>query len=468
MRWRLIAVLVGITLVVLIAHDIPLTRYLRTVERDGIVTALERDAFTISGRAEEDLEDFTALASVHLQTVVDEYTAAEDGARVIITDVDGNAMVISDEEANAGTSYASRPEIQAALRGEPVSGTRPSDTLGTDLLYVAVPVRGGETIRGAVRITYPASVVDESVEKRVRGILVVALISLATAAIAAFVLAGTVTRPLRRLTAATESAASGDLTVRAPTDEGPPEIRHLAASFNTMSEEVQGLLDEQRSFASDASHELRTPLTALRIRLEQAAEIAATDPEAARDRIDAANTEVERLQRMVEGLLALARAESVSSSTATFDIAAIARERVDVWFTLAEEQGVALTIDAPATLDVQALPGALEQIIDNFIDNALTVAPRGSAVEVSVTGDAKAGTATVSVADRGPGMTIDQIERAFDRFWRSASAPAGGSGLGLAIVRRLARASGGRAALARRDGGGLIAMATVPLSLPTA
>jgi signal transduction histidine kinase len=465
-RWRLIAALVGVTLVVLIVHDLPLTFHLRNVERNTIITGLERDAFTIAGRAEEDLQNQTAIANSDLQDLVNRYTAAE-GARVVITDRDGTAMVISDEEDNAGTNYGTRPEIQAALDGTPVAGTRRSNTLDMDVLYVAVPVRGGEKIRGAVRITYPAGVVDDRVGERVRGIVVVALISLITAAIAAFALAGTITRPLRRLTAATEDVARGDLTVRAPVDEGPPEIRNLAVSFNTMSEQVANLVEEQRAFTSDASHQLRTPLTALRIRLEQAAEIAANDPVAARDRIESANAEVERLQRMVEGLLALARAEGSATEIITADISAAARERGDVWISLAEEQGVLVTVATPGRVDVLTLPGALDQIIDNFIDNALAVVPPDSTISVDVSVDRVAGTATVSVADRGPGMTGEQIERAFDRFWRPASAAAGGSGLGLAIVRQLARATGGTASLARRPGGGVIASATLPLATAT-
>lgn len=464
MRWRLIAVLVGITLVVLAVHDVPLASYLRSVERDTIITALERDAFTIAARAEEELEAGTALADPGLQSVVDGYTASQTGARVIITDVDGTAMVVSDDEARAGANYSTRPEVQAALGGSLATGTRRSETLDTDLLYVAVPARGGEDIHGAVRITYPAGVVDERVEQRVRGLIVVAVISLATAAVAAVVLAGTVTRPLRRLTAATEGVAGGDLSVRAPTDEGPPEIRQLATSFNSMSERVEALLDEQRAFAGDASHQLRTPLTALRIRLEQAAEIVDSEPDVARDRIEAANAEVERLQRMVEGLLALARADRTDAHTTELDLAQLARERVDVWATLAEEHGVDITVSTPDTVRIAAVDGAFEQIIDNYIDNALAVSATGSSIDVSVTVDRDAGVATVSVADRGPGMTPEQIERAFDRFWRSATAQVGGSGLGLAIVRQLARASGGSATIRSREGGGVVASATVPLA----
>jgi signal transduction histidine kinase len=462
-RWRLVAVFVGITLVVLAAHDIPLAAHLQRVERDAIITELERDAFTIAGRAEESLENGDALRNPSLQAMVDRYTFDHPGARVIITDTDGVAMVVSDEEARAGTSYASRPEIETALSGAPVSGTRYSTTLATELLYVAVPVLSGSDVEGAVRITFPAAVVDERVERRMGGLLVVALISLVTAAIAAIVMAGTVTRPLRRLRAATDRAAQGDLTVRAPDDEGPPEVRSLAAAFNTMSERISGLLAQQRAFTGDASHQLRTPLTALRLRLEQAADIAERDPVEARVRIEAASAEVERMQRLVEGLLALARAEGRREELVVVDAASIARERAEIWESLAEESDVSLSVDVPATALVMVVPGALEQIVDNYIDNALSVSPAGTTISVAVV--AGIDTVTISVLDRGPGMTDEQRERAFDRFWRAPTSAAGGSGLGLAIVQQLALACGGSVSIDARPGGG--ASATVRLTPAT-
>jgi len=165
---------------------------------------------------------------------------------VVLTDRSGLAMAISDEEAAAGADYSSRPEIATALAGAPVSGERSSTTLGFSLLYVAVPVLNGDTVVGTVRLTYPSAEIGRRVDQRVRGLLVVALISVLTAAGAAVVLAGTVTRPIRRLQAATNRLAEGDLSVTAPADEGPPEVRSLAEAFNTMSGRIQRLVDGQR------------------------------------------------------------------------------------------------------------------------------------------------------------------------------------------------------------------------------
>ncbi len=457
------AVLVGITIAVLLAHDVPIAGHLRGVERDRIVTGLERDAFVIAGRAEEALENGEARANPALQGLVDEYRAST-GARVIITDHLGVAMVISDEEAAAGADYSTRPEIAAARRGVPQWGRRESRTLLTELLYVAVPVLSGNEVEGVVRLTYPADVVDQRVERRVRGLLVVALISVFTAILAAWVLANTVTRPLRRLRLATERLATGQDGVRAPDDEGPPEVRSLARSFNIMSARLSSLLVAQRSFSADASHQLRTPLTALRLRLEQATDLLDDHPDDARLRLEAAAVETERLQHLVDQLLMLARTEGRAVERVEIDLAAAARERVEMWQPLAEEAEVRVVCAAIGVAPVLAAPETVEQVIDNFLDNALRVAPPSSALEVAVRriGDS----VEVRVLDRGPGMTDEQRAHAFDRFWRAHDAQSGGSGLGLAIVQRLVEASGGTVHLSARPGGGTIASATFPTPHP--
>lgn len=460
MRWRLIAVLVGVVAMVLAVHDLPLASHLRQVERDRLVTGLERDAFTIAGRAEDALQtgDPEQAASV-----ADRLAAYRDqtGSRVIVTDADGITVATSDEEANTGSDYSTRPEVAAALSGVPTSGERDSTTLGTRLLYVAVPVLSGEEVVGSVRITYPAAEIGERVESRVRGLLVVALLSVAVALAAAVLFAATVTRPLRRLRSATEQLAAGDLSVRAPTDDGPPEIRALAASFNLMGDRLERTMARQRAFASDASHQLRTPLTALRLRLEQARELIDDDPDTAQARLEAATDETQRLQHLVDGLLALARAEGRAAATEVVDVGRVATERTEIWDALAAEQGVELRCQVPEGLLARVVPGALEQILDNYLDNALRVAPSGSGVDVVAR--AEGDDLVLEVRDRGPGMTDAQLDRAFDRFWRAADAPPGGSGLGLAIVLRLAEASGGTARLRRRAEGGTSAEVRLPL-----
>jgi len=456
-RSRLVAAMVGLTLLVLAVHDIPLVSHLRRVERDRVTTELERDAFTIAGRSERLLEELGVVGAADATAVNDVLSAyfAETGGRVVVTDSRGLAVASSDEEAVTGRDYSTRPEIGSALLGVPSTGQRFSSTLGFDLLYVSVPVILGDQVNGAVRITYPAEVIDSRVGGRLWGIFFTALMSVGVAVVVALLLTFTVTRPLSRLRHATEQVGRENFDVRADEKSGPAEIRGLAASFNRMSQRLGALVERQRGFASDASHQLRTPLTALRLRLEQADEALAGDPESARRKLDAALRETERLQHLVDGLLALARAEARSDQLVDVDLGVVLDERVNAWSALSAESGVNLRLASVGSLRARAMSGVVEQVVDNFIDNAVQYSPAGSTVEVAATEVAEG--VCVQVADRGPGMTAEQCERALDRFWRAPDAAPDGTGLGLAIASRLAEASGGRVALRPREGGGLIA-----------
>ncbi len=172
--------------------------------------------------------------------------------------------------------------------------------------------------------------------------------------------------------------AGDDLTTRTKEDEGAPELRALAGSFNLMADRLEHLLRQQRGFASDASHQLRTPLTGLRLRLENATDAIDSNPEGARVMVADSLEETYRLQRIIDGLLLLSRAENREVSLSGVDLSAVARNRLEQWEALAEETGVSITLDAIPEGNILAMPGAAEQIIDNLIDNALAVAPPGS------------------------------------------------------------------------------------------
>jgi signal transduction histidine kinase len=454
-RNRLLLLLVGVVALVLAVHDIPLAGHLERVERDRLVTRLERDAFILAGRAEEALEGGTAAQETELRATVVRYAAEED-VRVVIVDATATGMVGSDD-AVLEEDFSNRPEIQEALLGNPDTGQRFSNTLGEDLFFVAVPVLSGNDVVGAVRISAPERIVSERTTERVRGLLFVALISLLIAVAVAWLFAGTVTRPIRRLRVATDKLAAGDLRARADDVEGPPEIRALAGSFNSMAGRLAQLVDRQRAFAGTASHQLRTPLTALRLRLEQLAQQVGDDADATHT-VDAALVETDRLHRMIEGLLALTRAEDTAVGPVEVDLAAVARDRAQHWGPLAEERGVTVTTDLPATAPALVVAGAAEQIIDNLVDNALEVSPAGSELRIAVV--AGHHLVELHVVDEGPGLSDAERARAFDRFWRGTGAPPGGSGLGLAIVHQLVAAGDGTAELRRASSGGIDATVT--------
>jgi signal transduction histidine kinase len=351
---------------------------------------------------------------------------------------------------------SSTPELATALAGEPATGRADGQ------VSISVPVFAGADTVGAVMISAADDEIDSRASSRTRGLLVVAGISLAAAAVAALFMAGSVTGPLRLLRHSTERVAGGDFAERADVTGGAPELRALAGSFNAMTARLASLVEQQQRFAGDASHQLRTPLTALRLQLERATALVEEQPQEALRILGDAEREIERLQRLIDGLLTLARADSAGPTLRVgIDVSAIVAERAALWSPLAEEQGIGIDVVDPGGVIATAVAGALDQILDNYLDNAIAAAPPGSTVEVVV--DAPpSGVVRVHVLDRGPGLAEDQLAHAFERFWRSPDASHDGSGIGLAIVAHLAASSGGTASLHRRAGGGLDATVTLP------
>jgi signal transduction histidine kinase len=318
--------------------------------------------------------------------------------------------------------FSTRTEFAAALSGRVATGTRYSQTLDQRLLYVAVPVASGGIVHGAVRITYPTTVVDRRVVRNWVLLAAVAAVVLAAATLASVLIARSVGRPLRRLQRTASALADGQLSARADVDAGPPEVRAVASTFNTMATRLEQLLASQQAFVADASHQLRTPLTALRLRLEN------LEP------------------------------------TVTSDAADAMRTRYDVWRPVADDRDLTLRLDLAAVPPVAAAPGVIDQALDNLIANAIAVAPAGSAITLAA--HRAGGMVELHVIDQGPGMTETQRRRAFDRFWRAGTTDHDGFGLGLPIVQRLVTASGGTIDLRDAPGGGLDAVIRLPPARP--
>jgi signal transduction histidine kinase len=235
-----------------------------------------------------------------------------------------------------------------------------------------------------------------------------------------------------------------------------------------MADRLAALVASRDAFVADASHQLRTPLTALRLRLDLLEDVAGDDPEIGTE-LEAITDEVDRLSAMVEGLLELARTSGGDHRTVEVDLGAAATAAAARWGPLAAERGVEVNVAVAdeGAVAVRAVDGAIEQILDNLVDNALEVSPSGSAIDIDVHrsgGDV----ASLEVRDRGPGLDPASRHRAFDRFWRAGDAAPGGSGLGLAIVAELARRSGGEVELTDpADGPGLLARVELPSWTPS-
>jgi len=455
MRRLLLVSFVGIVFLALAVSTIPFAFFIESVERDRVLTSLERDAFVLAGKSEEALESLSTTDLAPVRTLATNYREA-GGARVVIVDRLGQVVVTNDpEEDRIGVSYLTRPEFETALAGQISTGERFSETLSLTLVYVAVPVFSGQAIVGAVRLTFDEAVIDHEVRRQLIGVILVALSTLALGAVLAIILSRSLARGLRELEVSSYSFAAGTFSARAKENVGPSDIRVLARAFNVMAEKTDALVETQRRFASDASHQLRTPITALMLRLEGLRESLALS-EQDHERFDAIESELSRLTRLIDGLLALGRAGADARDAEAIDATQVVSERVQSWRSLAEESGQRVTAHIGQDVLLSAVPTALEHILDIYLDNALSLSPARSEIEVTLH---STGTeVTLCVKDQGPGVTTEVADRAFDRFWRGGQNYEG-SGLGLAIVKQLADASGARVLLRDRPEGGAEAVA---------
>ena len=375
----------------------------------------------------------------------------------------GGPLEAGDDEAVAqrlgpdGSPTASSPGLDAALV-TPEEAARAQN--GSFFLTREV---GGEPMRLLVTPTLVVGASledrDEALDELLAQLLVVGPLALLLASGAGYFLAAAALRPvesMRREAAEITGDAAGR---RLPLPRARDEIRRLGETLNDMLGRLQESLTRERRFVADASHELRTPLALLQTELELALRHKRT-PGELEDALRSARDEVDRLTRLAEDLLILARLDEgrLPLRTATISARELLEAVARRFDQRAAAEGRALEVQA----DMVSFPGdplRLEQALGNLVDNAL----RHGAGTVRLGADERDGSVELHVADEGGGFAPDVLPVAFERFTREDEARGdGASGLGLAIVDAIARAHGGSARAANEPGGGGV----VTLALP--
>lgn len=477
MTRRLILSYLLVAAFVLAVVEVPLgLAYAGRVE-DRLFAAIERDARVLAGLLQESIENGDTQAAA---ATIEDYTS-QSTARVVVTDAAGLSVADTSEPETARRDFSTRPEFATALGGSQDMVIRYSDTLGEELAVVAVPIASDGVLAGAVRVSFTTDAMRNQIRDNWLRLGLLAALVLSAAASFGWLMARWAMSPVEALETGAERLAAGDLHGRAEVDRGPPELRHLAETFNDMAARLEALVDSQKAFVADASHQLRTPLTALRLRIDslqdsfQSAKTSesATTPGSIDDDLTALGDELDRLMALVEGLLAMARS-GTDAVIDIVDVSAAAHSAADRWDALAAEHSVDLRVDAPSDANARIVNGGVEQVLDNLIDNAIGVAPQGSVIEIAVTigargighGDSRDPKEVhLSVRDHGPGLDEADRERATDRFWRAPGSASGGTGLGLAIVAELARTSGGGVRLLEpTEGTGLLVDVWFPVA----
>ena len=288
-----------------------------------------------------------------------------------------------------------------------------------------------------------------------RGFFIGGPVALLLAALGGYLLAGAALRPMEAMRRRAQEISTSSLDERLPVPATGDEVARLGETLNRMLERIEEGLARERRFVSDASHELRTPLALLKTELELALR-EGRSPDQLRAAIESAAGETDRLARIADDLLLLARSEQGHLQ--------LRLERLDSGELL---RTVARRFSRRGRPEVEAEAGVLEgdrlrleQALGNLVDNAV----RHGGCGVSLRAGRRNGSVELHVLDRGEGFPTAFIERAFERFSRADEGRGGESaGLGLSIVETIARAHGGSAHAANRDGGG----ADVWIELPS-
>ncbi len=462
MRRRLIGGFLLFVVVFLVVLEVPFGLSLAANARTTSLSELKSDAASLGlfvGSALDSADPSGAHALM-------ERFASAEGAIVVVVSHGRTELAAGLGAAEELGDPATRGIVASAASGQ-ISGEEGSNDPDDDLLYVALPlsVRTGGAgsvahVADVMLVAEPAAPLHDRINGDWGKLAAFGAVMLVVASAAGMFLAGTLTRPLGRIESAVAALGAGKLNERAPVGHGPAELKALGDTVNEMADRLEELLGAQRAFVADASHQLRTPMTALRLRLENLEGVLGTDGPAD---LGPALNEVDRLSRVVDGLLSLARAEGTRPGRVRINVGSVLADRLDAWSALAEERHVTLVGAgegevgwARHELAATACPGYLEQVLDNLLSNALDATPAEGSVLLAA--DRVPDAVLIHVIDTGPGMNAADRQRAFDRFWRPEGAQQAGTGLGLAIVAQLVRACGGSVWLDSAPGGGVDAV----------
>jgi len=402
-----VALSVGLMLVV----GAVLTR--RQVEH-ATLEGLAHQADVLAGR-----EGFSVLPFAHLKSL----------NRKILRTQQERAVAVNPRRPSPYLSDEDRLRVR---RGIDVNGTERIG--GTGYFFAARKVGGNPKVLVLLR---PRSRGNSAFYPFLIGLLIAAGAGIALAALAAFLLARRIARPVRRVVDATRYLAEERDPEPVPI-EGAYEIARLAQAFNEMAEQLARARAAEKQFLLSVSHELKTPLTAIRGYAE-GVEDGAFDVDEAVATISA---EAARLERLVRDLLDLARMNRTDFSIhrENVDLAETAREAVRRYEGQARDFGVTLEAFAPAPAPAVADRDRVLQVTSNLVENALRLTPPGGVVRVT------AKPAAIVVEDTGPGLRREDLPHAFERFYlhsRYSSDRPVGTGLGLSIVKELTQGMGG-------------------------
>lgn len=289
-----------------------------------------------------------------------------------------------------------------------------------------------------------------------------ALIGAVIALLLGIFLSRSLTRPIRELTQATHAVSEGDLSQQVPV-RSHDELGELAQAFNKMSSELSRSVNTRKQMTADIAHELRTPLSLI-LGHAEAVHDGVLPP--TRENFEIIREEATRLEHLVNDLrtLSLADAGELSIQLQTIEPQKLMNEVASLYQYQTQRKSITLDLDITSPLPtIEVDPGRMTQVLTNIIDNALRHTPEGGRIVLAARETDEA--VELSVQDSGPGLSVEDIDRIFDRFYRTDTARQrqdGGSGLGLAIAKSIVQAHGGQLSAESKPESGLKVIIRLP------
>ena len=384
-------------------------------------------------------------------------------SRILVTDSAGRILYDTRETGSAVGQYTFYTEVVQALLGNDAFTCQYKDAAFRS--RASSPVMYQSQIIGAVYAyeydTEQASLLEglRSNLLRLSGIIAVVVVCLSGW------LSRALTHKISQLLTAIRQVREGAYSHRADI-RGRDEIAQIAQEFNSLTDRLQTTENARRRFVSDASHELKTPLAAIRLLTDSILQTEDIDPATTREFVTDIGAEAERLSRITEDLLRLTRLDnSVLEAPVRVDVLPVLEQVMRMMSLVAQEKQVDLTYEASGECTVLASPDEIHQVIYNLTENGVKYTGSGGAVQVSLRREET--WVVLSVADNGPGIPEEDLDRIFERFYRvdkARSRAAGGTGLGLSIVKHAAAYHDAKIQLDSQLGRGTRVRVLFPLS----
>ena len=346
--------------------------------------------------------------------------------------------------------------LSLSLRNEPVSQT---------VVIERVPVNDGSQTEERTLVDAQAfeHQVNERTLRNLRTFSLAALAALFVASLAVgWVIAGRVLTPIAHITSVAREIQARELSRRIELAGPDDELKRLADTFDSMLARLDLAFASQRRFVADASHELRTPLAIIKANLDLALTDAQATDESRATAAAVIKRAIDRMARLTDDLLALARLDAPASGREPVSLGALLEDAREEFAAAAAARGIAIEVETAASGPVLGDRDVLKRAVTNLLDNAVRVAES----RVVLAHGEEDGRAWLAVADDGPGIAAEHQASIFDRFWRpddARSRPGGGSGLGLAIVRQIAEAHVGTVEVESAPGEGARFVLRLPL-----